>query len=349
VPQAIDIVLQRYLAGTCTAEEEARVAHWAAADPDHRAQLDRLRAIGAAWRDLRPSADSRDSWRHAAERLGLSRSLPAARRMPGTGRRLELFSEVGPRRLGASGAWKWAAAAMLLLAVGFSVTLRHGRSTQTALRTRDYVTRAGERETVTLSDGTRFTLAPASQLSVPLDYASGNRRVTLTGEAFFSVMHDVQHPFTIRTSHMVATDIGTQFDVRAYERDTVVRVAVRDGAVSLTAGGAPVLVRANDLAVLSPSGGIMVSRDLDVAAYTGWTTGTLLFRDVPLRDVVRELSRWYDVDIALASPALAVRRITLTVGDTATDHTLQAVAALAYARVERRGRHVLITSDLGDR
>lgn len=223
-------------------------------------------------------------------------------------------------------------------------------------RWHDYVTVAGQRQKMTLRDGTAFTLAPVSRLRVPFDYASGDRRVVLDGEAFFAVVHDDRHPFSVRAHNAIATDIGTRFDVRAYGSDRDVRVAVTEGKVGIEPVGAafmlpvdrpPVVVRPGDMAVVIDTA-VAITHGLDVTTMTAWTDGDLRFRDTPLPEVAATLGRWFDLEIDARDPALANRLITMSVGTTPIDEVLSGVAGAAHARVERRGRRVTFTTNPRD-
>jgi len=240
--------------------------------------------------------------------------------------------------------WSWRvaglamAATVVVIGVAVAATMRRTR----AAAAHEYVTAVGQRETVTLDDGTQFTLAPASRLEVPVDYATGDRVVRLEGEAFFAVVHDARHPFAVRVRNAVVTDIGTRFDVRAYAGEAAIRVAVAEGEVSVgsttRAGQAPPL-HAGDLAIVG-DGGINLAHNADVAMLTSWTSGLLTFDDTPLGEIVPTLERWYGVTITSLDPTLATRRITLAARDSTPDQVLSAVAVLAYAHVERHGRQV---------
>jgi ferric-dicitrate binding protein FerR (iron transport regulator) len=209
----------------------------------------------------------------------------------------------------------------------------------------EYVTRAGQRETVTLSDGTRFTLAPESRLALSRHYASGDRAVTLDGEAFFAVVHDAAHPFSVRAGRAVATDVGTAFDVRAYPGEQAVQVAVFEGAVHVARGAADQsTLTARDEASVTDRG-IRVARDADVAAVVGWTRGALAFHSAPLPDVVRALERWYDLEIVATDTGLLGQRVTIETTDDTPDRTLATLGAVLRAHVERHGRQVRITPD----
>ncbi len=240
--------------------------------------------------------------------------------------------------------WSWRVAGLAMAAavvMGVAVTATMARRAR-ATAVHEYVTAVGQREAVTLDDGTQFTLAPASRLEVPLDYATGNRAVRVEGEAYFAVVHDARHPFAVRVRNAVVTDVGTRFDVRAYAGEPAIRVAVAEGEVSVRsttrAGHAPSL-HAGDLAIVS-DGGIHLAQNANVATLTSWTSGLLTFDDVPLGDIVPTLERWYGVTIAPLDPTLATRRITLAARDSMPDQVLSAVAVLAYAHLERHGRQV---------
>ena len=88
---------------------------------------------------------------------------------------------------------------------------------------------------VTLRDGTRLVLWPASRLRIPSDFGLRTRSVELQGEAYFAVVHDASHPFVVTAHGVVTRDVGTAFDIRAYADDPGVRVAVAEGEVAVNA------------------------------------------------------------------------------------------------------------------
>jgi transmembrane sensor len=185
------------------------------------------------------------------------------------------------------------------------------------------------------------TLGPASHASI----AMGPRRrdVQLSGIAAFKVVHDANRPFIVRTALGDARDLGTQFVVRAYETDSTVEVAVSEGRVelrSLRGQASKVELAPGEAAVLVASGAIDVRRGVDVARATAWTSGRLVFDDVAFRDVAAELSRWFDVEIRIADPALAARRVSAVYSNPSLEGVLDALAAGLGASHERQGRTV---------
>jgi transmembrane sensor len=255
------------------------------------------------------------------------------------------------------------AAALVVVAVGVTMFSRQMRG-PVALASREYATAPGERETVTLPDGTEFTLAPASRLRLGPGYGATRREITLEGEAYFVVVHDPGRPFVVRAAHAITTDIGTRFDVRAYADDRDARVVVTAGAVSVASAGvgagsgAPsepstprssrVVTRGMEVDV-APEGTLSVASGVDVDAAVGWTSGTIAFQGTALSDVVRELARWYGIDVRVGDASLAGRRITASFKDEAKDDVLRSVAAAVGATVERRGPTIVLVATAAGR
>jgi ferric-dicitrate binding protein FerR (iron transport regulator) len=266
--------------------------------------------------------------------ISLPIAAQRARRLGPAGRRAALMRarRAPPVQIGV---WAALACVILLLASVFRPP-HHGRSAW-----REYATAPGQRASVTLPDGTKFTLAPASHLRVPVDYASGNRGVMLDGEAFFAVVHDAAHPFSVRAGHTVVTDIGTEFDVHAYADDRTVRVAVVEGSVGVSAGNAATL-GAGDLAVVDT--GITITRSADVTAATSWTHGRLVFNRAPMRDALATVGRWYDLDLRVSDPAMWAEPFTGSFSTESVDQVIATFALILHAQAERSGHTVVFTA-----
>lgn len=303
---------------------EADAFHkWATEDPERGRAVEALAAdwttpVGA------PPFDATRTWAGVAERIG----RPSVARVPG-------------RR-----AWR---SRGIGLAAGLAATVAAGVVIDLALRTpsqqpiREFTTTAGNRATITLRDGTRLVLAPATRLRVPVDFGRSARMVELDGEAWFAVVHDERRPFAVRARNATVTDVGTEFDVRAYASDAAVRVAVVEGQVCL---GAPTRhcqrpLQVGDVATIRDAGTV-VRHAADVSALTAWTQGRLVFEDTPLGDVARELARAFDLTITVADTGLARKPITATFGDQPVDVILDDITDVAGARYERVGRAVVI-------
>jgi transmembrane sensor len=152
------------------------------------------------------------------------------------------------------------------------------------------------------------------------------------------VVHDARRPFTVQTPHATIRDVGTTFVVRAYTGDSREHVAVTEGEVAIA--GVP--IRAHDGATIDATGRVTVNRGIDLSGDLAWIQGGLAFRDTPLRDVVRELARVYDVNVTLADSALGDKPITASFRDEPMQEVLEEVAFVAGAHCERAGRSVII-------
>jgi transmembrane sensor len=138
--------------------------------------------------------------------------------------------------------------------------------------------------------------------------------------------------------------LGTEFDVRASPRDAETDVLVRSGRVALsstdTRKGAARILTTGERGTIDQSGSVRVQNGIDTDSALAWTQGTLVFRAAPLRDVIPELERWYDLRIRLSDPELSSRRITASFTNESVDLVLQTLGELIPARWSRTGREV---------
>jgi transmembrane sensor len=316
-------LLARYLAGEASPAEQAEVEAWAAASEEHRAELDRLREAWAA--TGQPATWDVDSaWRRVAARLDEPTVIP----LP-SGRRRVLL----------------ALAASLAVVVGAALVWQVTRTSRQEYP-RAVSTAIGERSTVELSDGTRITLAPLTELRVQASYGRAERRVELSGEAWFQVVHDAARPFRVVAQGTVIEDLGTEFTVRAIPGSGLVRVAVVSGRASLRRDGAreesAVILDAADVAVLRDADSVpQVERRTVLAPHVSWREGRLSFDDIPLDSLAGELSRWFPVRFLVADPAAARLRFSGPLPLDRLGEALDIVAAALSLRIARTGDTVV--------
>ncbi len=367
LPTQDPLALDRYAAGESDPAERALVERWLAVDPSRTelvAALQRARDAVEVAREARTPAERWERLAHAmAAGPGMRPSSRVIKLLGSAQDRAAPGNLQHPWPRGVGGNSRSRAHRIVALAGSLAVgtlvatllgthrlwdTFRPRRSNSSTART--YVTRPGERETVTLADGTHFTLAPASRLLVPLDYGISMRRVALEGEAVFAVVHDARKPFTVRAGNAVATDVGTRFDVRAYPGDPHVRVVVTDGIVALSAASHRGLsgantdtvarVAAGELAEVDVTGAVRRVAGMSADRYLSWTDGQVEFGDTTLGAILPDLARWLDVDVHVADSALLGRRLKAGFRAGSTDEVLHAVGLAVDARVDHRGHTV---------
>jgi ferric-dicitrate binding protein FerR (iron transport regulator) len=229
---------------------------------------------------------------------------------------------------------RWlATAAALLLAVGGTWYAR----TSSAPRYQTATTTRGQRASLKLADGTQAILGPASTLRY--EVSSRTRRVELTGMAQFKVVHDASHPFIVRAGRAEATDVGTEFTVRAFPDEQAVVLAVTEGEIALRAGEGRLSLTAGQVGRVDSAG---VQRLAGTPSdYAQWVGGQLAFQSATLSDVARELSRWFDADVRVDA-RVAQRRVSATYASPTLAGVLSAITRATGSRADRTSAGYLL-------
>lgn len=151
---------------------------------------------------------------------------------------------------------------------------------------------------IQLPDGSEVMLNAGSSVDFPSSFMGGERRVRLSGEAYFKVAHNPKKPFIVTSDQMQVRVLGTEFNFKSYSSEPA--------AVTLINGKVEILNQETEKAVatLSPGkeawydkdGEIRIS-DADTYAVTQWVKGYFYFRDKPLVAVLKELGRWYNLGV----------------------------------------------------
>ncbi|MCH5721110.1 FecR family protein [Niabella hibiscisoli] len=154
-----------------------------------------------------------------------------------------------------------------------------------------------------MSDGTRVWLNARSSLNYPVAFKGGERKVSLTGEAYFEVAKNAK-PFRVAVADKGMIEVlGTHFNVTAYPEQAVVKATLLEGKVKVWPLENSQL-RADKARSLSPgqqallgTGTIAVEYDVDVDAVMAWKNGKFYFENATLETILNEFSLWYDIDI----------------------------------------------------
>jgi ferric-dicitrate binding protein FerR (iron transport regulator) len=171
-----------------------------------------------------------------------------------------------------------------------------GAAAGTALLFNTVATPRGGQYQLTLPDGSQVWLNAASSLRFPVAFTGTERRVELTGEAYFEVAKDAKHPFKVAARGAEVTVLGTHFDVQAYSDEPALAATLLEGAVQLRQGTQRALLRPGQQAHPQPDGTIQVL-DVDVQHAIAWKNGYFVFNDEPIEAIMRQVARWYDVDV----------------------------------------------------
>lgn len=157
---------------------------------------------------------------------------------------------------------------------------------------------------VDLPDGSKVFMHPGSRILYPNHFVGDTRKVEFSGEAYFVIAHDADHPFVVTTKKCQTKVLGTEFDITAYEG--------RPEYVTLVTGKVSCRVnKDNQEVILSPGQQFVVAdnqstlkENMDTEQFTSWRDGYFYFDNVPLRDILREIGLYYNVSIISLRPWL---------------------------------------------
>ncbi|MBO9152401.1 FecR family protein [Chitinophaga sp. GCM10012297] len=154
---------------------------------------------------------------------------------------------------------------------------------------------------IALSDGTQVWLNAASSIRYPAVFGGSERRVEITGEAYFEVAKDEKRPFTVQINKSTEINVlGTHFNVNAYEDESNIRTTLLEGKVSVAVFGKQNILKPGQqgTVIYGNSGGAVQVKEVDTGEAVAWKEGMFSFKNADLRAVMRQLSRWYDVEVA---------------------------------------------------
>ena len=152
-----------------------------------------------------------------------------------------------------------------------------------------------------LSDGTRVWLNSVSQLRYPVQFMGKERKVYLSGEAYFDVKTDSLRPFVVESGGMNVRVYGTEFNVTAY-RDEKLRTTLVQGKVGIKVDGEKeLLLRPGQMAEYDAQTKHLEVQEVNTYLYTAWIEGTFAFKDETIEEIMGRLSRWYDLNVFYAN------------------------------------------------
>jgi len=297
-------------------ERQAELDAWLDASTAHRVAFLRL---DQAW--------------HRADRLrALQSAAPVLKPPPSQ-----------PRRSGrawlARPAVQRGAAGLSLAALALVAGLHFGNRPQTL----DYATELGQRESVTLADGSRLTLNTATQLRTAVTAQA--RQVWLEhGEAFFDIAHDPKHPFVIHAGQQTVTVLGTKFSL--YRDGEWLHVAVLEGRVQVQGEQSRPTVLTREDAGLADAGNVLVTKQSpqQLNASLGWLQGKLVFNEVSLAEAARQFNRYGRKQLVIKDDAAA----RIGIGGVFDSANVDAFARLLHAgfglQVQVEGEEIQVSS-----
>jgi transmembrane sensor len=155
-----------------------------------------------------------------------------------------------------------------------------------------------------LPDGTKVWLNAASSLRFPTAFTGKERIVALKGEAYFEVAKNTALPFRVKINEEAGVEVlGTRFNLNAYEDEPAIRTTLLEGSVRMNNGPSTALLKPGQQAQLTGTQNIRITDDVNTKEIVAWTNNRFYFKSAGIRTIMRQLSRWYDVDVEYSNGA----------------------------------------------
>lgn len=157
---------------------------------------------------------------------------------------------------------------------------------------------------IVLGDGSKVWLNSVSSLRYPIAFTGKERVVELTGEAYFEIARNEQMPFKVKVNTPVGGAgpaeilvLGTHFNVMAYPDEGTVATTLIEGSVQITKGNEKGTLKPGEQGQITRNGTVAITNGYDVNQAIAWKNGNFVFNDTALEGIMRQVSRWYDVDV----------------------------------------------------
>lgn len=156
----------------------------------------------------------------------------------------------------------------------------------------------GGKYQLTLSDGTKVWLNAASSLRFPAAFAKSERTVELKGEGYFEVAKDAARPFTVKIADGDVRVLGTHFNISSYEDEDISTTTLLEGSIAVSRQNERFVLKPGEQAVLQQNVKAHVQSNVDVSEAIAWKEGYFQFKNADIASIMKQVSRWYDIDIA---------------------------------------------------
>lgn len=324
-------LIARYLAGECTAEQERELMAWrnqSGANESVFAEFQKTADITqkhyAAMNNKRPDINVEAEWNQFLRNISEKNEAP-----------IRTLSSTNSFSL-----WMKVAASLLVLAVT-------GGLIYSILSTDDQTILSAASSTLKtkLPDGSVIVLNRNSELRYASNFGESNRTVELSGEAYFDVTPDREKPFIINAGNAQVEVVGTSFTVTAYDSLADINVVVETGKVKLSIPDLKkeVQLTPGEKGTLSSSGSLNSQHNDDVN-YQSWNTMKLVFVDDTLPNVISQINRAYNTNIALSAGVSDTCALTVTFDRQTLDAVLKVLETTLNLTIVRNGNQIEITA-----
>lgn len=150
---------------------------------------------------------------------------------------------------------------------------------------------------VILPDGSHVWLNAASSLTFPASFANAPRHIELKGEAYFEVTKQSTKPFTVKVKESQITVLGTNFNINGYSDEKDINTTLLEGSIKFSYNNRDQLLKPGQQVLCIPENNSMTVQEADITQVMSWKNGFFEFENLELPVIMRQIARWYDVDI----------------------------------------------------
>lgn len=200
---------------------------------------------------------------------------------------------------------------------------------------------------VVLPDGSIVRLNASSSLRFPTVFVGGVREVFLTGQGFFEVVASKTNPFVVKTAGVDVSAMGTSFDVMAYPEESELNTTLVEGVVKVNESETVVVLKPGQQAK-QRSGDKLLVKEVNVEEIVAWTKGTFHFSGTPVENIMRQIQRWYDVEVEYGGDFSSVNLSGVISRKKNMTDLLEALEATGDVAFKLEGRKILVLPGAGE-
>lgn len=159
---------------------------------------------------------------------------------------------------------------------------------------------------LTLPDGTKVWMNAASSITYPAIFTGGKRVVNVTGELYFEVAKNAAQPFIVEAEDRSSVEVlGTSFNINAYDNESSSKTTLIEGKIRVRKDDQSEILQPGQQARIGDA--ITIAPKVDTDQILAWKNGHFNFEDMPLTEIMRQLERWYDIEVRYEAPAPAIK------------------------------------------
>jgi ferric-dicitrate binding protein FerR (iron transport regulator) len=224
-----------------------------------------------------------------------------------------------------------ASVACLIAIGGLTLWLSERQSVkQTVVASTTVSTDEGEMAHIFLSDSTQVFMNSGSTLKYDVNYNINERKVNLSGEAFFNVRTNPEKPFVVQLDQMTVSATGTRFNVLSYGNENRIETTLEEGKIQVAIKGQETIeVKSGQQVVYFTKTNKAVVRDVSTETYTSWKENKLRFIDTPFEETLRKIGRKYNVTFQIQNRDLLDLKYTATFIDESIEEVMQMLKAVS--------------------